>query len=350
MKRNILIAILTTIIWSSAHHLIAQQITGFGFIIEPSSYILTNFRVVVASEQLVAVPLSGLGREAGVHVLMSYGRINGVRKGRRIPRFQIDANINPGNTGGPVLNDRGGVIEIAAAKLDAPKLVQESEVVPGRINYAVSIDKAGDLTHRACPFGVPQAKRSKLDLTQIDKEVWKATVLIIAENSGASPSDFNPAVSAPTQPLQATELPDSHPSIFLCGVTNNLLALDDTPENRANIAEEYLRVVPTQEVMADLAEKLALNLPAPDRELFKSLLSKYLDFNAVREANKQALIKFFTADELQAMRDFYGTPQGKSILKKMGSYMGDLMPTMQLQVAKAMQAALREMKMAHDNQ
>jgi hypothetical protein len=134
------------------------------------------------------------------------------------------------------------------------------------------------------------------------------------------------------------------------GRTNNLVALDDTPENRAKIAEEYLRIYPAQQMFADTTEKCVLNMPEERRELFKALMTKYLNINVLTEAMKRALKKFFTVDELQAMRDFYGSPQGKSIVKKMGSYMADLMPEIQSQVAKAVQAALEEMKMAQDSQ
>jgi S1-C subfamily serine protease len=43
--------------------------------------------------------------------------------------FQIDANINPGNSGGPLVNDKGEVIGIAVAKLDALKMMEQSGVV-----------------------------------------------------------------------------------------------------------------------------------------------------------------------------------------------------------------------------
>ena len=38
--------------------------------------------------------------EVGTELSMSDGRINAIREGGRIPRFQIDANVNPGTRGG----------------------------------------------------------------------------------------------------------------------------------------------------------------------------------------------------------------------------------------------------------
>ena len=52
-------------------------------------------------------------------------------------------------------------------------------------------------------------------------------------------------------------------SILLFVLTNSLVALDDTQEHRAKMADRYLQVVPVQERMAEIVDKLALYLPAP---------------------------------------------------------------------------------------
>jgi hypothetical protein len=39
-----------------------------------------------------------------------------------------------------------------------------------------------------------------------------------------------------------------------------------------------------------------------------------------------AMVKHFTAAELEALAGFYGAPLGKSILRKMPVYMGEVMP------------------------
>ncbi len=128
------------------------------------------------------------------------------------------------------------------------------------------------------------------------------------------------------------------------------VALEDTPENRAKAASDYLKVASIEDLLNDVTEKVALQLPAPNRELFKSLMTKHIDKAALREATQRALTKYFTVDELQAMTSFYSTPQGKSILKKMGLYTAEVMPVIQSQVATGLQAALQDMKAEGSNQ
>jgi hypothetical protein len=124
------------------------------------------------------------------------------------------------------------------------------------------------------------------------------------------------------------------------------LALEDTPENRAAQADNYLRVVPAQSLMNDMAEKIAVTLPENQRPIFITLMTKNLDMNAVANLMRAAMIKNFTADELKAIADFYGSPIGKSAMTKYGNYMADAMGPMKVELAKAMAATQEQMKAA----
>ncbi|WP_298255446.1 DUF2059 domain-containing protein [Bradyrhizobium sp.] len=124
------------------------------------------------------------------------------------------------------------------------------------------------------------------------------------------------------------------------------LALDDTPANRAAEADYYLRVVPPQSRMNDRAAKLAATLPEGKRATFVALMTKNLDINAVAALMRDSMIKNFTADELKALADFYGSPVGRSAMAKMGNYMADSMPRLVVELQKA-QALTQQQMQAH---
>jgi hypothetical protein len=48
------------------------------------------------------------------------------------------------------------------------------------------------------------------------------------------------------------------------------------------------------------------------------------------------MVKIFTAQELNALADFYGSPVGKSAMGKFGIYMAEVMPALQQELIQAM--------------
>jgi hypothetical protein len=56
---------------------------------------------------------------------------------------------------------------------------------------------------------------------------------------------------------------------------------------------------------------------------------------------EEAMVKHFTADELKALADFYGSPVGKSAMNKIGVYTADIMPAIQAEILKAQAEAFK---------
>ena len=136
-------------------------------------------------------------------------------------------------------------------------------------------------------------------------------------------------------------------TVILLALTGSAFASDvlsDTPENRAKVVDEYLRAIPVKDLLDDMTEKLAATVPENNREAFKSMLTKHFDLDALVAAEKQSLAKIFTVGELRAMIAYQSTPEGKSSMKKMGAYIADLMPVVQAELVKAVQATAQETK------
>ncbi len=52
--------------------------------------------------------------------------------------IQITAPVQPGNSGGPVLDASGHVVGVVVSRLDAIKLAQRTGRLPQNVNFAIS--------------------------------------------------------------------------------------------------------------------------------------------------------------------------------------------------------------------
>jgi hypothetical protein len=110
----------------------------------------------------------------------------------------------------------------------------------------------------------------------------------------------------------------------------------DTPANRTAAAKRYLKVVPAAEMVAETLERLAASVPEDMRDEYKKTLAKVIKSERIEAMTLEALTKHFTVREINALAAFYGSPEGRSISKKFGDYMTDLLPAIQDELGKAM--------------
>lgn len=84
--------------------------------------------VQIGQEVRVAgYPLSDV---LGTDLKVTRGSLSGMFRNEGALRYQVDAAVNPGNSGGPLVNDRGQVIGVASAKLHGPAISQIGMCVP----------------------------------------------------------------------------------------------------------------------------------------------------------------------------------------------------------------------------
>ena len=51
--------------------------------------------------------------------------------------FQISAPVNPGNSGGPLIDDSGHIVGIVTSKLNALRIAKETGDIPQGANFAI---------------------------------------------------------------------------------------------------------------------------------------------------------------------------------------------------------------------
>lgn len=134
-------------------------------------------------------------------------------------------------------------------------------------------------------------------------------------------------------------------AIFLASASS--FGIEDTPENRAMQVQRYLAAVPPAELFSDMATNVSMNFPPGERAAVREFMTEYVDVHLLTEAMERSMTKHFTADELKALADFYGSPIGKSAMSKFGVYMAEVMPVIESEIVRAV-GEFREAKAAEN--
>jgi S1-C subfamily serine protease len=203
--------------------------SGTGFFISPDGYLLTNYHLVSGSHKIVvrisatekpakvvridagndlallkvdgnfsAIPLGDVRAVAvgdsvmtigypniqvqGFAAKFTKGEVSSLTGFQDDPRlFQISVPIQPGNSGGPLIDDRGNAVGITNAQLSALKMIATSGSIPQNVNYAVKISYAQLLLDSIPEIAgrLPKPHKDKGEAAKIIDETEKATVLIV---------------------------------------------------------------------------------------------------------------------------------------------------------------------------
>lgn len=121
------------------------------------------------------------------------------------------------------------------------------------------------------------------------------------------------------------------------------LKIEDTNENRTAEANRYLAATPPKEMLIDLVQKMSAQIPKEKQKAFYDLMIKNMDLEKFTLIIRDSMVKHFTAQELGALADFYGSPIGKSAMAKLGDYMAEAMPEIRTLMLEAAQKTKNQM-------
>ena len=111
----------------------------------------------------------------------------------------------------------------------------------------------------------------------------------------------------------------------------------DSEEERITAARRYLEVAQMSKITDDTVTELARTVPAEQRDRFLEFMHNAIRADVLEQAAMASMVKVFTAEELNALADFFGSPIGKSAMGKFGLYMADVMPVIQQEMFRALQ-------------
>jgi len=122
----------------------------------------------------------------------------------------------------------------------------------------------------------------------------------------------------------------------------------DTPAARRDAALKYLAAVPSDAVsdavVDEMIDAVAKQMPAARRDEFVRLMKKVTQLDKIKALTLEGMVKHFTVAEIDALTSFYSSAAGKAIMKKFGVYMGEILPGIQAEVLRALQAVRAEMQ------
>ena len=247
-----LISALATSFVLGLSHSAQAQTSGSGFFIAPSGLLVTNFHVVKDAVSVEIVDATGTRHDAKVlrvdrandiallqtsqrgTAFLSVAPSSAIRRGEKVyalgfpqtsiqgvePKltdgvisslsglrdepttFQITNAIQPGSSGGPLINDEGAVVGVVVSMLNAASVLKTTGSLPQNVNYAVKsnylLELVGSIGGIQLPR--PSASRSNRRLVDVIGDAERALVRVLVTTSAVAKGGVGATAQTPFQP------------------------------------------------------------------------------------------------------------------------------------------------------
>lgn len=95
--------------------------------------------------------------------------------GNNYSNIQIDAAMQPGNSGGPIFNEKGNVLGVAVAKLDFEKVLENFGTIPEDTNFGIKANIITNFLESNNVRGLPKPNETKISMSQLGGKITQAT-------------------------------------------------------------------------------------------------------------------------------------------------------------------------------
>jgi len=115
------------------------------------------------------------GRDISTAVKVTRGIVSSLTGvANNFSNLQIDASLQPGNSGGPIMNDKGNVIGVAVAKLNLDKIIEDYGVVPENVNFGVKANLVINIMESE-NIKLPKPNLSSLPMSNLSEMITDGT-------------------------------------------------------------------------------------------------------------------------------------------------------------------------------
>jgi S1-C subfamily serine protease len=115
------------------------------------------------------------GRKVSTGVKVTKGIISSLTGvGNNFSNIQIDAALQPGNSGGPILDDKGNVVGVAVARLDKIKTLKKLGSLPENTNFGIKTSVVRTILDSS-NVSSPNPSRSSISKSKLGKMISDGT-------------------------------------------------------------------------------------------------------------------------------------------------------------------------------
>jgi S1-C subfamily serine protease len=97
--------------------------------------------------------------------------------GNNYSNIQIDASLQPGNSGGPIINKKGNIVGVAQSKLDYKIILDVYNTIPENTNFGIKSSTLNQFLN-SNKISTETPRGSEMSIKDIGEKIEKATVYL----------------------------------------------------------------------------------------------------------------------------------------------------------------------------